>query len=190
MNGEIFDELESQEKRERKPDLNRLQRLLASPESIVIVNPPRKLIRLLNRLNREFRLVVGHLIRNQFDLERIQKIKEKAEETAKQAWKILSGVYPPAATYEISSWRLLNDEYSFKKSLFESYPRTAYVQVPANEIMGMFYTILKHMCILRTKLKYTADLNIALTLQNVGEFLAKNLEEILEEFPSEQGKNK
>jgi len=183
-----FSEVEAVRGREPNPLLDRLLRtsrtkgesLIQIPDSIVIVRPPRGVFVRMVLVNSFFRRVPALLLRRSVDQNTVLEIKKQCREIAERAWEDLASVYPFAYANSLTSWRYFNDSYDEKKLLITQKEREVYVVIPVIDETGMLFTVLKHMCVVRRKLRQTMDVSIVDVLNRVGDDLRKELGSVLD----------
>jgi len=154
--------------------------LIQIPDSIVIVRPPRGVFIRMLLTNNFFRRVPALLLRRAIDQQTVLDVKRQCREIAERAWEDLASVYPFAYANSLTLWRHFNDSYDEKKLIILQKELEAYVVIPVIDEMGMLLTVLKHMCVVRRKLRQTVDVNIVETLRRVGDYLIKELDSVLE----------
>jgi len=180
----------------RVPLLRRLLRisrtrgesLIQIPDSIVIVRPPRGVFLRMVLVNSFFRRVPAYLLRRQIDQNTVFEARKRCREIAERVWESLASVYPFAYVNSLQNWRYFNDSYNEKKLLIMQKEHEAYVVIPVIDEMGMLFTVLKHMCVVRRKLRQTMDVNIVEVLNRVGDDLIRELDLVLDFIRSSTGK--
>lgn len=158
----------------------------ANPEAIVIIKPPSKLYYNIQEVNYGIRKLSASLLlrRTNIDLliTELREIQERLEKAATDSWFELSMIYPYASVYNIKAWRILNERFSEKKILIENNVMLSFLIVPYSEEIGMLATVTKHMCILRSKLKYYPDEKLATTLRKVNDMLIEETNDVLKKI--------
>lgn len=173
--------------RTRAPLLERLLRisrtrgesLIQIPDSIVIVRPPRGVFLRMVLVNSFFRRVPAYLLRKQIDQNTVLEVRKRCREIAERAWESLASVYPFAYANSLQNWRYFNDSYDEKKLLVMQKEHEAYVVIPVVDEMGMLFMALKHMCVVRRRLRQTMDVGIVDVLSRTRDDLIKELDSVL-----------
>lgn len=159
----------------------RLIKRIANPDSIVIIKPPAKVFSSVSEVNSKFRQSIWKILSRKIEPYKIEEAKRKAYDLAKAGWESLSRIYVFASANRIEDWRLFNDSYEEKKTLIELNLRNnIQVVIPANDMCGMLYTVVKHMCIARRKLKWEVDLKYAEILSETADILISGCKDIVD----------
>lgn len=159
--------------------ITRLKRRAMISDSIVIVRPPSGTMYRIFLLNRFLKIAPSLILRGKISPNIINEIKKEIRDTAVSSWLILAKVYPFAFTVSLSYWRHFNDSFEEKLRLIEQYQRDCHLIIPVCDEIGMVATVVKHLCLVRRKLRWTVDMEIISVLKEVGEKLLADLENIL-----------
>lgn len=155
----------------------------SNPETIVMIRPPSRLFFNTQEINYKIRRLSSSLLLRKTNIDLLltglRSVQERLEKIASETWYELSTVYPYASVYNIKSWRLLNEKPNEKKALIENNTINCYILTPYSEEVGMIATVIKHMCLLRTKLRYYPDENLAITLRKIKDRLTEETDDIL-----------
>ncbi|MGC9100055.1 MAG: hypothetical protein ACP5HC_02155 [Caldisericum sp.] len=159
-----------------------IELILNNPRSIVMVNPPKGIVRRINAINSFFKRVPGLLLSGRINSDKLTVLRKKCLELSREAWNSLATVYPIAFSINIIDWNYLNDSHKEKQMIYNQYRERCFVALPITDEVATLYMVVKHMCVVRRKLRDTMDLKIAEVLRETGDKLRAGLDELLDEI--------
>ncbi|MFN3698762.1 MAG: hypothetical protein ACK4SU_01025 [Dictyoglomus sp.] len=180
----FVDNFETPNKGARKQrNLSNLLRLIRNPDSIVLVRPPRKTLYYVRELNRLSSQSINALLNKKVSAEDIKKFRAEIRELALTAWEKLSSIYTFANENKLEEWRNFNETYEQKESLVRQNSSTGiYVAIPISEELGMLFTAVKHMCLIRKRLRWDINIQVAEVLSDVADMIVERGKILEEEF--------
>ncbi len=183
---DLFSTFLSEEQTQNQSNINKrrlnVEMPLNNPRSIVIVNPPRGIVRRINAINSFFKRVPGLLLSGKMNSDKLTTLRKRCLELSREAWNSLAKVYPVAFSIDILDWNYLNESYQEKQMIYNQYRERCFIAIPQTDEVATLYMVVKHMCIVRRKLRDTIDPRIAEVLKETGDKLLAGLNEILDEI--------
>ncbi len=170
-------------RRETSNRAEMLLKMIKDPDSIVLIRPPRKTLHHVITLNRLFARAINAFLSKKLTREEIKNLETQIHTLAITSWNKLGTVYSFANENNLEAWRNFNENHEQKEAIIRQNINTdIYVAIPNSNVIGMLFTVIKHMCIARKKLRWQVDLRLAEVLSDIAELITGEIKKVIEDL--------